>query len=947
MSWKDDPSAAQRDRLQTYSAKADQEVDDELLFHLRSLVDENMAQGMSHDQAWNEAEKRFGSLRRYWIGCQPTRLARGTVVSGLIAGVAALALAVVWLVWETRSLRRQHELATSPSEINSRIAAARIANHRDLAGRVLDQRGQPIGEANVLVIVKTWPDGWFRQDDFTTQTDAAGQFRLAKLIPADGQFAVQVAAMKDGHALTSNYQLKREGQDRELEPIVLRMGDAVPLTLIVQDAHGQPVPGARVVPSVRNSAGGEEHLLYFQGSQPVHVAGNEAGQVPLGCLARGDRADIYVRVPGGDWALYSIEVPPEGDRVELLTSQTAEDHDAEAASARRASPFRLVSTELSDSERKKWNRKLTALKNAGWRPAFALGLELADLAPDEGFDILKKNWSGIEPESARQQILKAWVNTMPYPLHARNHPRLLDVLHLGMHDPSPKVREWAVNYVREVSLADFADDAQAYEEWHAANRVKPTEQVVADSVRALVAKSAQGEQDAASVAELLTHARYTFRDTSAARQAAIGAGLPKFIEKWTADALRSGAAREQIKLAAAGLGVLRYLELEPDDLRRIVEPALRDPVPAEVRSAAVNCLARDDCPWAADVLLQTIKQSVGKPQAQGVIWGAAGALAEIGDPKAIPAMIAVIESDNTNDTVYGVGYYGLGKLTGVEYDEKHDGRWWRAWWEKNKDRYQGATKLANSSARRTTNKRSPPAAPDVADVPAEELQAGGDPNKRYFLIGPADADQAPADGYKLLFVLPGGDGSADFHPFVKRIYKHALNESWLIAQPVAPEWDNRQFDRIVWPTTKDRYPAAKFTTEKLIADILKDVRSIVPLDPRKIFMLGWSSGGPPVYATTMIRHSPITGAFVAMSIFVPSKLPASQGAKGKAFYLLQSPDDQVTRFAFATRAKKTLSAAGANVKIERYAGGHGWRGNVYGMLRGGVAWLEEHAAGEK
>jgi hypothetical protein len=74
---------------------------------------------------------------------------------------------------------------------------------------------------------------------------------------------------------------------------------------------------------------------------------------------------------------------------------------------------------------------------------------------------------------------------------------------------------------------------------------------------------------------------------------------------------------------------------------------------------------------------------------------------------------------------------------------------------------------------------------DVADVPSQDLKAGKDDNKRYFLIGPAKGAKAPKGGYGLVVVLPGGAGTADFHPFVKRIYKNALPEGYLAAQPVA------------------------------------------------------------------------------------------------------------------------------------------------------------------
>ena len=86
--------------------------------------------------------------------------------------------------------------------------------------------------------------------------------------------------------------------------------------------------------------------------------------------------------------------------------------------------------------------------------------------------------------------------------------------------------------------------------------------------------------------------------------------------------------------------------------------------------------------------------------------------------------------------------------------------------------------------------REAPAA-DVADVPAEERKAGEDPRKRYFLIGPSPASTAPAEGYRLLVVLPGGDGGADFHPFAKRIAKNGLPPGYLVAQLVAVVVDSR------------------------------------------------------------------------------------------------------------------------------------------------------------
>ena len=49
-------------------------------------------------------------------------------------------------------------------------------------------------------------------------------------------------------------------------------------------------------------------------------------------------------------------------------------------------------------------------------------------------------------------------------------------------------------------------------------------------------------------------------------------------------------------------------------------------------------------------------------------------------------MIGLILADPTGGAVYDVGYFGLGRLTGVDYDESHDGQWWLNWWHANQNR---------------------------------------------------------------------------------------------------------------------------------------------------------------------------------------------------------------------------------------------------------------------
>jgi predicted esterase len=228
---------------------------------------------------------------------------------------------------------------------------------------------------------------------------------------------------------------------------------------------------------------------------------------------------------------------------------------------------------------------------------------------------------------------------------------------------------------------------------------------------------------------------------------------------------------------------------------------------------------------------------------------------------------------------------------------------------------------------------------DVADVPCEDLRVGGNGQQRYFLIGEDPARKPPENGYGLLLVLPGGDGSAEFNAFVKRIWKNTLPPGYLVAELVAvPSNDPKQ---IVWPTAKMPSPAKqKFTTEDFIAAVVKNVKGKQKIDEARVFALAWSSSGPAVYTSALMKDSPLRGAFVAMSVFKPIFLPPLANAKGRPFFLLQSPEDRVTPYLYAKAAKMQLAEAGAVVRLLDYEGGHGWVGEAFGSIRGGIEWLE-------
>jgi predicted esterase len=229
---------------------------------------------------------------------------------------------------------------------------------------------------------------------------------------------------------------------------------------------------------------------------------------------------------------------------------------------------------------------------------------------------------------------------------------------------------------------------------------------------------------------------------------------------------------------------------------------------------------------------------------------------------------------------------------------------------------------------------------DVADIESKDLRVGKDEKKRYFLIGPQKKAKAPKEGFGLILVMPGGPGTAEFHPFIKRIYKNSIPEGYLVAQLVSIKWTEKQ--EIVWPTDKSRVEEMKFTTEEFVEDVIKEVGDQHKVDPKRIFTLTWSSSGPAAYATSLTSKK-VTGSFIGMSIFKPDLLPALEKAKGHSYFLYHSEEDRLCPYRMAEQAVKDLEKKGAKVKLTTYEGGHGWRAGFYDHIKEGLQWLEKNA----
>lgn len=227
---------------------------------------------------------------------------------------------------------------------------------------------------------------------------------------------------------------------------------------------------------------------------------------------------------------------------------------------------------------------------------------------------------------------------------------------------------------------------------------------------------------------------------------------------------------------------------------------------------------------------------------------------------------------------------------------------------------------------------------DKNDIENEIEVKVGKGTGRYLFI-PAKTKQTSSGGHALLIVLPGGNGSADFHPFVKRIHENALSEDFILAQPIARQWTKNQ--RIVWPIEDSKTNAMKYTTEELVEAVIDDISKKQKLDSNRIYLLAWSSGGPAAYATVLQKETQVSGAFIAMSVFKPKQLPDFANAKQRSIYLLHSPEDRICPYWMAKSAHDTFTKAEVQTNLVDYPGGHGWKGNVYSNIRQGIDWLQK------
>ncbi|MFN0241747.1 MAG: RNA polymerase sigma factor [Planctomycetota bacterium] len=323
---------------------------------------------------------------------------------------------------------------------------------------------------------------------------------------------------------------------------------------------------------------------------------------------------------------------------------------------------------------------------ADWRHGLAVAGEIAKLPPDRALAVMTGVWPKLSLP-AKEQVLKPFV-------FGRGHVHALKLLHVAATDAELSVQSRAFVYLRNYAFQDFANDYASYLSWAATYRDMPVQDVLARNATRYVHELRGLPRD-----ELVRRLKADERldlDTGGP------AGLDLAAMMRTEGALDVLAACLESDDSDAKRRALEWSkELQADEawLRTWVLPSLEAAEHTDARTldASLRALARRDCKWAQDPILTHLRRaSAIEPPAEGDAesgprplpgtTSAASAIAEIGDPAAIPALIEILVHDRSGRLNYDVGYFGLAKLTGVKWQESYDAAWWLEWWDKNSQR---------------------------------------------------------------------------------------------------------------------------------------------------------------------------------------------------------------------------------------------------------------------
>ena len=269
------------------------DIDDEIEFHIQCRMEDLRAEGMTHQQAETAARAAFGSQVSVRRQCQRINYGMRIWLNRIaILTLACCLAAIAFLGYQlTNERHRNRQLLLELENATAEFG--------DLAGQVIGANGIPIRNASVYMTLKTWPDGRFLQEQFVTQTRQDGRFVYERLLPNRKTFEVHVAVMKKGFAFETCYISKRGEVSRPIKPLEIVMQPAETTQIQIEWTPGKPAADLPVTILSRFD-GTAEHPIYDLGRHQTQLRTNSNGILDIPFVTQSDELELGFVAPGSD-----------------------------------------------------------------------------------------------------------------------------------------------------------------------------------------------------------------------------------------------------------------------------------------------------------------------------------------------------------------------------------------------------------------------------------------------------------------------------------------------------------------------------------------------------------------------------------------------------------------------------------------------------------------------
>ena len=162
-------------------------------------------------------------------------------------------------------------------------------------GSILNEAGEPVAGAKVLLMYKSWPNNRFRMERAVAKTDEAGLFVFPSKYRTTQKCAFLVSVIADGQTMTSEYVTNMDG--KKLPPVILETEAAIKKNFLLEDSDGDPLVNAVVYPLKRDAAG-KEFMIYPVSASDAATKTDADGKVDLNMFTGGDEVSLGVVVAG-------------------------------------------------------------------------------------------------------------------------------------------------------------------------------------------------------------------------------------------------------------------------------------------------------------------------------------------------------------------------------------------------------------------------------------------------------------------------------------------------------------------------------------------------------------------------------------------------------------------------------------------------------------------------